>query len=157
MFCWRGVTPNVIPDSILTPSLRVRIHRPRHAEETSTHDQPDPRPTPRATEITHEIATLGFALPGSVALRYTTCGTPGCRCHADPPRPHGPYTSWTRKVAGKTITRRLSAEQHAQYEPWFQAHRRLRELLGELETLSLEIIENELRPATGPKRKTPAT
>ena len=65
--------------------------------------------------------------------------------------------SWTRKVAGKTVTRRLSAEQHAQYEPWFQAHRRLRELLGELEALSLEIIESELRPATGPKRKTPAT
>ena len=72
--------------------------------------------------------------------------------------------SWTRKVAGKTVTRRLSAEQHAQYEPWFQAHRRLRELLGELEALSLEIIETELRPATDPKkpnprprRKTPAT
>src|SRR5664279_5303873 len=46
MFCWRGVTPKVIPDSILTPSLRVRTRRPRHAEETSTHDQPDPHPTP---------------------------------------------------------------------------------------------------------------
>jgi hypothetical protein len=81
-----------------------------------------------------------------------------------PPRPHGPYPSWTRKVAGKTVTRRLNAEQHAQYEPWFQAHRRLRELLSELEALSLEIIETELRPATDPKkpnprprRKTPAT
>src|ERR1035437_7797302 len=46
MFCWRGVTPKVIPDSILTPSLRIRIRRPRHAEETSTHDQPDPHTTP---------------------------------------------------------------------------------------------------------------
>jgi hypothetical protein len=107
---------------------------------------------------------LGFALPGSVALRYTTCGTPGCRCHADPPGHTAPTLSWTRKVAGKTVTRRLSAEQHAQYEPWFQAHRRLRELLGELEALSLEIIESELRPATGPnkpnprpRQKTPAT
>ena len=125
---------------------------------------PTPTQHRRATEITNEIATLGFALPGSLALRYTTCATPGCRCHADPPRPHGPYPSWTRKVAGKTVTRRLSAEQHAQYEPWFQAHRRLRELLGELEALSLEIIETELRPATDPKkpnprprRKTPAT
>ena len=32
-----------------------------------------------------------------------------------------------------------------------------RELLSELEALTLEIIESELRPATGPKRKTPAT
>ena len=50
---------------------------------------PTPAQHHRATEITNEIATLGFALPGSLALRYTTCGTPGCRCHADPPRPHG--------------------------------------------------------------------
>src|SRR5665811_498057 len=47
---------------------------------------PTPAQHHRATEITNEIATLGFALPGSVALRYTTCGTPGCRCHADPPQ-----------------------------------------------------------------------
>src|SRR5674476_739765 len=65
---------------------------------------PTPTKHRRATQITNEIATLGFALPGSVALRYTTCGTSGCRCHADPPQPHGPYPSWTRKVAGKTIT-----------------------------------------------------
>ena len=116
---------------------------------------PTPTQHRRATQITNEIATSGFALPGSVALRYTTCGTPGCRCHADPPQPHGPYPSWTRKVAGKTITRRLSAEQHAHYQPWLQAHRRLRELLTELETLSLEIIETELRPAAGPKRPNP--
>ena len=70
---------------------------------------PTPTQHRRATQITNEIATLGFALPGSVALRYTTCGTSGCRCHADPPQPHGPYPSWTRKVAGKTITRRLSS------------------------------------------------
>ena len=126
-----------------------------------------PNPTPaqrrRATQITSQIAALGFTLPGSIALRHTTCGTPGCRCHADPPQPHGPYPSWTRKVAGTTVTRRLSADQHHDYQPWFQAHRRLRELLTELETLSLEVIEAELRPATGkrptprPRRKTPAT
>ncbi|MHB8301169.1 MAG: DUF6788 family protein, partial [Dermatophilaceae bacterium] len=62
---------------------------------------------------------------------------------------------WTRKVAGKTITRRLNAEQHDKYQPWFQAHRRLRELLTDLETLSLQIIETELRPAAGPKKPNP--
>ena len=125
---------------------------------------PTPAQHHRATEITNEICHLGLRPPrlGRAALHHLR--DPRLPLPRRPPRPHGPYTSWTRKVAGKTVTRRLSAEQHAQYEPWFQAHRRLRELLGELEALSLEIIESELRPATGPnkpnprpRQKTPAT
>ena len=128
-------------------------------------------PTPTADQraqtrrITTEIAGLGPMLPGSVALRHTSCGKRGCRCQANPPVLHGPYPSWTRKVAGKTITRRLSPDQLADYQPWFDAARRLRELLAELEALSVEIIEGELRPEdgkgsptrTGRARKTPAT
>ena len=48
-----------------------------------------------ADEITARLAGLAFALPGTVADRLTRCGYPGCRCHADPPQPHGPYhQSW---------------------------------------------------------------
>jgi hypothetical protein len=54
---------------------------------------------------------------------------------------HGPYLTWTRKVAGKTVTRRLTSEQAERYGPWFQNSRRLRELISELEALSLEEIE----------------
>ncbi|MFU8842029.1 MAG: DUF6788 family protein, partial [Nitriliruptoraceae bacterium] len=35
-----------------------------------------------------EIARLGPALPGTVTERYTRCTSKGCRCRADPPRPH---------------------------------------------------------------------
>src|SRR5665811_2578128 len=69
------------------------------------------------------------------------CGKPGCACKADPPKLHGPYVTWTRKVEGKTVTRRLSAEQLERYRPWFENRRRLRELTGELEALSLEGAE----------------
>jgi hypothetical protein len=44
----------------------------------------------QAARIAAEIAglaTTGFALPGTLADRMTRCGHPGCRCHADPPRP----------------------------------------------------------------------
>ena len=116
----------------------------------------------RATRLTAQIAALGFVLPGSVASRYTRCGKPGCRCTASPPVLHGPYLTWTRKVAGKTVTRRLTEDQYQAYRPWFEASHTLRALLAELETLSLDIIEDELRSShnkdsTSQPRKTPAT
>jgi len=60
-------------------------------------------------KITAGIAAAGGpALPGTLTVRAYACGKPGCRCHADPPRLHGPYAEWTRKIAGKTVTRRLT-------------------------------------------------
>jgi hypothetical protein len=98
-----------------------------------------------AAEITARLADLAFALPGTVADRMTRCGYPGCRCRADPPRLHGPYHQWTRKKNGKTATRILSDEQLADYAPWFDNHRRIRELITELEELSLAITDADPR------------
>jgi hypothetical protein len=86
-----------------------------------------------------------FALPGTLADRMTRCEYPGCRCRADPPQPHGPYHQWTRKKNGRTSTRILSNDQLAGYQPWFDNHRRLRELIAELEELSLAIAEADPR------------
>jgi hypothetical protein len=98
-----------------------------------------------AAEITARLAGLPYALPGTVADRLTRCGYPGCRCHADPPQMHGPYHQWTRKKNGKTSTRILSGEQLDDYAPWFGNHTRLRELIAELEELSLAIAEADPR------------
>ena len=98
-----------------------------------------------AAEITARLADVTFALPGTLADRMTRCGHPGCRCHADPPRLHGPYHQWTRKKDGKTSTRILTDDQLADYGPWFDNHRRLRELLAELEELSLAIADADPR------------
>jgi hypothetical protein len=109
---------------------------------------PTPAQQARAAALAAEIAALaaaGFALPGTLADRMTRCGRPNCRCHADPPRLHGPYHQWTRKKDGKTATRILTDDQLADYQPWFDNHKRLRELITELEELSLEIAENDPR------------
>jgi hypothetical protein len=98
-----------------------------------------------AAEITARLASLAFALPGTLADRMTRCGHPGCRCRADPPRLHGPYRQWTRKKNGKTATKILTDDQAADYAPWFDNHRRIRDLLAELEALSLEIAEADPR------------
>ena len=99
---------------------------------------PTPAQQARAAPVAAELAQRppGFVLPGTLTERMTRCGHPGCRCHADPPRLHGPYQQWTRKIAGKTVTRILTDDQLADYQPWFDNHRRLRALVAELETLS---------------------
>jgi hypothetical protein len=91
------------------------------------------------------VAEVGFVLPGTVTHRHARCGKSNCRCHAEPPQLHGPYISWTRKVNNKTVTRVLTDEQLRDYQPWFDNARRLRELLTQLEALSLEIIDNDDR------------
>ena len=96
--------------------------------------------------IAQRLAKAGFALPGTLLERNTSCGKPGCRCQADPPRLHGPYHQWTRKIAGKTVTRRLTPEQAELYRPWFDHARQLRDLLHQLETLSLRIFERDQDP-----------
>src|ERR1700722_15471838 len=81
------------------------------------------------------IASTGMVLPGSITERPPRAARRNCGCHADPPRLHGPYWQWTRKVAAKTIGRWLSPDQHHDYQAWVGNDRRLRELLTQLETL----------------------
>lgn len=95
----------------------------------------------RRRELLAQISKIGFVLPGSLNVVMNRCGKSRCACHADQPRLHGPYITWTRKLAGKTVTRGLTAEQADRYRPWFENNRRLRELIGELEALSLRAAE----------------
>ena len=91
-----------------------------------------------AAELAATAAT-GMVLPGSITQRRTRCGRPGCACHADPPRLHGPYWQWTRKVAAKTVCRWLSPGQHRDYQAWIDNDRRPR----------------TAHPARGPRRRRP--
>ena len=100
-----------------------------------------PAPQDRAARIAAELAGLGLALPGTLIQRSVRCGCPGCRCHADPPVLHGPYAEWTRKIGGKTVTRRLTAEELAAWQPLFDNARKIRDLLAELQERTLQEIE----------------
>lgn len=91
------------------------------------------------------LSQAGFALPGSVAVRSYRCGKGNCACHGDPPRLHGPYIQWSRSIGGRTVHRRLSEEQLADYQVLFDNARRLKEMVAELETLTLELVENDDR------------
>ncbi len=91
--------------------------------------------------IAASLGKVGFALPGSLVIRRTACGKPGCRCQGDPPVLHGPYLTWTRAVNGKTVTRKISPDQQARYQTWFDNARKLHQLVTDLETLSLQAFE----------------
>jgi hypothetical protein len=93
-------------------------------------------------QIAAELAAAaGPALPGTLLVRSYACGKHRCRCHASPPVLHGPYAEWTRKVAGKTVTRRLTGEELAAWQPLFDNARKIRELVAELHELTLQAVE----------------
>jgi hypothetical protein len=105
--------------------------------------EPSPAQHAARDRIAAELARAGYALPGTLTVRSYACGKPNCRCHASPPRLHGPYAEWTRKIAGKTITRRLTPAELAEYQPLFDNAKKLRALLAELQDLTLDIIETD--------------
>jgi len=99
--------------------------------------------TKRRRELRAQLAQGDYALPGSIIMRHTRCQNPGCRCRAEPPELHGPYPTWTHKTGGKTVTRTLDPDQAERYQAWIDAGRHLRQLVNELEALSIEVAEAE--------------
>jgi hypothetical protein len=104
----------------------------------------------RHRDLARQILELGLISQGSVVLRHTTCRTPGCRCRADPPQPHGPYWQWTRYDSGKTITRRLTEPQARLYQEWIANRRRLAGIIAEMEKVGEQaatILLQQAQPA----------
>ncbi len=100
--------------------------------------------------------SAGFVCSGSLVQRYTFCGTPSCRCHGDPPQPHGPYWQWSyRPTGGKTVTRQFGERQAALYREWIANRRRLISLIDEMEEVSRQAAEILLAEPP-PQAATPA-
>jgi hypothetical protein len=98
-----------------------------------------------AAELAAELVGIGLISPGSVVVRTTSCGKPGCRCQADPPQRHGPYYQYSRAVNGKTVSRRLDARQADLYREWIANRHRLEQIIAQMEQVSAEAAEIMLR------------
>lgn len=105
----------------------------------------------RYRALAAQLTEVGFISPGSLVLRKTSCGKPGCRCQGDPPRLHGPYYQWSRAVAAKTVSRRLSEREADLYREWIANRRRLERIVTEMEKLSMAAGEILLRQTATPK------
>ncbi|MFZ1307943.1 MAG: DUF6788 family protein [Candidatus Microthrix parvicella] len=71
--------------------------------------------------------------------QHQSAGCQGSDCvvdQADPPQRHGPYWQWTRKVAAKTVTVRLSPEEAVLYQEWIDNNRRLRRIVADMDKVS---------------------
>ena len=95
-----------------------------------------------------QLGEIDGVLPGSVVVRHMRCGKSGCACHDDPPTLHGPYIQWTRAAGGKTVTRYLSEEELARYQPWFDNARRLKEIIAKLEIASVHAVEQSAKASS---------
>jgi len=102
----------------------------------------------RYRHLAAQLADIGLIQSGSLALRDNTCGKPSCRCHADPPQPHGPYWQWTTKVKGKTINRRLTPAQATIQQQWIANDRQLHATIQQMRDIAAQAIELHLTQAT---------
>ena len=101
----------------------------------------------RYRELVGELAAIGFIRAGSLAPRYNYCGKANCRCHGDPPQPHGPYFQWTAKVDGKTVNRRLTAREAELYQEWIANDRHLRAIVDQMREVAAKATELILEDA----------
>lgn len=107
----------------------------------------------RYRELAAQLAEVGMISAGSLTRRYTRCTSPGCKCRDDPPQPHGPYWQWTRKIDGKTVTRRLTAPEAKLYREWINNDRRMRRIIDRMRTVSAKAAEIRLTQASDPSPK----
>ena len=95
----------------------------------------------RLEEIRRELAAIGPVLAGSVSERATRCQRSGCHCRTEPAVLHGPYPTWTWRPSGRPITKTLNTEEADRLKRYAAAHRRLKQLVTELEHLSIGLID----------------
>ena len=108
----------------------------------------------RYRALTAKLTDVGFISPGSLVVRETSCGKQGCRCQADPPRRHGPYHQWSRAVAGKTQSRRLTEPEARLYREWIANRRHLEQIITEMEKISAAAGEILLHQNASPNPHT---
>lgn len=92
----------------------------------------------RITAIKKELAALGPLHPGSISRQYNVCGSPACRCKADPAQRHGPYYQLSyghRRKSSSTFVRERDLPAVAQQ---LRNYQRLRALVDEWIELSIE-------------------
>jgi len=115
----------------------------------------------RFLELKPELQRVELFCKGTILARRMKCGQPGCPCHTEPDKRHGPYWEWTYKAAAKTVNVRLTPAAGPIYKAASQQYRKLKSLLNRLEKLSRIALADSARRAEAtanakPKNRSPA-
>ncbi|MBI3505516.1 MAG: hypothetical protein HY059_11800 [Proteobacteria bacterium] len=92
----------------------------------------------RIAEIKRALTQLGPLRPGSISRQYNICGTPGCRCKADPPEKHGPYHQLNFTWRGRSHTEFVREQDLAEAAAELDSYQQLRSLNEEWIALGIE-------------------
>lgn len=95
------------------------------------------RPGEEHRRLASRRAQIGPLCEGSLSRVFQKCGNPSCRCHRNRKHRHGPYFLWTRKVRGKTVTRKVPPEQVPQCREWIENNRKVNRILRRMRNLAL--------------------
>ena len=96
-------------------------------------------------KLKRSVLNLGYIRWGSLVKRFMACGKQGCCCQNKPPRLHGPYYQWTRKVKGKTVTVRLTAKEAEIFQEWIVNGRQFDRIIYRMEKMSFRITNQLLK------------
>jgi hypothetical protein len=117
--------------------------RPRKASSLTTHD----RYAIQFQELKQQLQLLDYFCKGTVLKRMMKCGQPGCACHADASKRHGPYWELTYKERAKTVNLRLSPAAGPVYQAASAHYRKLKSLLTRLERVSRKALASLAKKA----------
>lgn len=90
-------------------------------------------------KLRRKLAQTGYLAQGTLTESSLRCGNPGCRCHRDLRRRHGPYVYWTTKVKGRTVSRLLKPQEARLYKEWARNRRRLSEVINQMMEVSRDV------------------
>jgi hypothetical protein len=109
----------------------------------------------RIQKIKAQIGELGDLRPGALSQQYNVCGSPNCRCKANPPLKHGPYYQISFKRHGKSSSQFVREVDLSEVQSQLDNYRQLRELVDEWITLSTELSNLRLRQKRRDEIKAP--
>ena len=93
-------------------------------------------------KLKEQFIKIDFICIGSITSIYNICGKKNCICKTDKSKRHGPYNLWTRKINGKTVSKKISEKQVRVCRRFINNYKKLKDIIEKMKDISVKIVEN---------------